>query len=439
VFIEAATAEKKNYDVLGRNIAFYLATSPKCPTEIVELLYDHCGYDRQDHDIYGRTVAYWAALNGCGANVMNIITGKNTITHVRVEQQQPGIMNRIGSFFGTSSVEQVTKEISKLNVNKKRHEIVREKLEGMGLSLEEHIRQSFELSTVELVSDKFKDNKEQPDDSFSMVNYDAKPAGYVEPTGDLKVKLVLIETNEKVTTAVTVGSKLVEWGDKSLCTVRNCEKDGAIFAVDVGVITARDKSSKLKKASEVIADYNVNKEYGCNNCQKFVDEFLASVGITIKYTGIITDYINNVRKTGLCRRILHVTQDLYDQLKQVFDKTATFDKDTMTVTFDTHDELDLFIYAIKHHCFNFLDRDENKELNMLLKAFDRGFWLKHRHNENDERYKPCSRSCPYQDPSKTGTLWGTTTRRPSRDITKTDSSPNITPTSTATPKGFWFF
>jgi len=84
-----------------------------------------------------------------------------------------------------------------------------------------------------------------------------------------------------------------------------------------------------------------------------------------------------------------------------------FVKNGITTKFETHKQLDIFFvnYMTKH-------TDQHAGLSeddiLLLKAFDRAFWMKHLNDKSDENNKPLEEEgacgCPWGNPNSTGTL-----------------------------------
>ncbi|KAF0979621.1 hypothetical protein FDP41_001289 [Naegleria fowleri] len=171
-------------------------------------------------------------------------------------------------------------------------------------------------------------------------------------------------------TALIVGNWYVEWNDNSLAIVRKNSSSKAVFAFDLVIIT---KEADIHHCLDVIAkeccrwNGSVMYENRKANCQHFTQAVLEKIGIDFesKLKGAAKNYIERLKKYGVC----DMTIDLTDKLKPLF-------KNVQSVTFKTHAELDMFYNTIKDALPSYFDVDEGKSDEILLKSFDRAFWLR---------------------------------------------------------------
>lgn len=175
------------------------------------------------------------------------------------------------------------------------------------------------------------------------------------------------------------------------------------MALDVNsVLETADVDFVINKVSEVVTRWNVMREYnkGANNCQGFIDDILVSLGIDplTKFSGQLGEYLKSMRLTGESRMMYKLSPDIRDKLEL---------RDT-SITFETHEELDQFLVALHEKYPEFLKDHPHDE--MLLKSFDRAFWLKHYRNVKIQENAPLSNNgecnCPFLDPKSTRSFGG---------------------------------
>jgi hypothetical protein len=217
--------------------------------------------------------------------------------------------------------------------------------------------------------------------------------------------------------ALAVGPTIIEWNDSSLCVPRKSASTSAVIAVDIARIEGMDRIDEiLFKMAQTITYWNNNKIYGMfeANCQIFVEDLLRSVGITPNFTGSLSNFIENVRKKGKCSPIYYVNEYIASCLGIKPGEKK----------FKAHEELDLFVIEWNGKVpRDYLNSPEGISDFMLLKAFDRAFWLKYikqqSSNETIEEYNKrldmfcCYEiekrngvftcGCPFGDPSDTNT------------------------------------
>ena len=92
-----------------------------------------------------------------------------------------------------------------------------------------------------------------------------------------------------------------------------------------------------------------------------------------------------------------------------------FEKKESSVKFQTHKELDLFVQGLKDKDLEFEFKYKSEMI--LLKSFDRAFWLRHFKFPQDDNWKPLKiekkqengdidiqLGCPFDDPQETNSI-----------------------------------
>jgi hypothetical protein len=155
-----------------------------------------------------------------------------------------------------------------------------------------------------------------------------------------------------------------------------------------------DLDQTIEKITPIIIDWNVNKTYSQReaNCQQFVDEICNVLDIPIKFEGPLGEYLHALRERGECELEFPISADMRVEM-QIKDKKKKF---------LTHKELDEFVLE----CLNknpLFEQNYPAEW-MLLKSFDRAFWLRHFKLRTDEKFMPCDADCPFKDPEVTASF-----------------------------------
>lgn len=194
--------------------------------------------------------------------------------------------------------------------------------------------------------------------------------------------------------ALVIGPWYLEWNNSSLCIPRKCYSSAAMLAADLdfGGIEF-EINETVEKVSQVIIDWNTNRTYNQKsaNCQQFVDELCTALNIPLNFEGPLGEYLNNLRSKGQCELDFPITNEMRVNLEIKESK----------VRFSTHQELDDFVkdLIVKEPMFK-----ENYPMEwMLLKSFDRAFWLRHFKHSEDAKYMP-DPDCPFKDPTVTASL-----------------------------------
>jgi len=194
--------------------------------------------------------------------------------------------------------------------------------------------------------------------------------------------------------ALVVGPWYLEWNNSSLCIPRKCYSSAAMLAADLDYntnVNSFDLTTTIQKISETIIDWNVKREYTQrkNNCQDFIDELCAKLGIDIHsmFKGPLGEYLTRLRTNGQCEIAFPLSEDLRSSLG-IKESSKTF---------ATHKELDDFVNQIVTDMPTF--EEDYKEHWLLLKSFDRAFWLRSFKFKEDPKFT--DHLCPFKDPTIT--------------------------------------
>lgn len=208
-------------------------------------------------------------------------------------------------------------------------------------------------------------------------------------------------------TAVSIGPWLLEWTNKSLCVPKACYSNAAFIALDVETtLEIVDYELIIDRLCEVITRWNTLYEYDQykRNCQHFVDDLLANLDISqsLQFKSQIGDFIKNLRNQGCYETSLHLSQNLREDIQVKKEK----------ILFKSHKQIDEFVINATTIYPRF-SIDYKEEL-MLLKSFDRAFWLRHLgKDKNNSLFTPLRAldkndklelKCPFNDPTITGTF-----------------------------------
>eukprot|EP01080_Neovahlkampfia_damariscottae_P009489 gene9489-1695_t len=175
-------------------------------------------------------------------------------------------------------------------------------------------------------------------------------------------------------TALLIGPWLIEWNDSGLCIPRKCLSRSAFLTIDIGDIkTMENLESVRDKISDVIVYWNANVQYtsfgkstkGQGNCQEFIESILHALNMNLQYDGAIGEFLQNMKKNGSSKLMFLMNKEF----RKKFGITET------SIEFKTHSQLDKFVKELDDKDVYFEDSYPDEYL--LLKSFDRAFWLKH--------------------------------------------------------------
>eukprot|EP01080_Neovahlkampfia_damariscottae_P011124 gene11124-3943_t len=179
-------------------------------------------------------------------------------------------------------------------------------------------------------------------------------------------------------TALIIGPWYLEWNDASLCIPRKCTSSYAFLTTDVGEIETKESIQDLsKKLAEIIVDWNSNVTYSQNerknhgNCQTFVESILNNLNMKFKPTGVLSRFIENIKKTGSSKLMFPISKQFKSNFKLKID----------SIEFKSHSDLDKFVRDLRKTDPEFDVKFNNES--SLLKAFDRAFWLKYQNCKKD--------------------------------------------------------
>lgn len=190
-----------------------------------------------------------------------------------------------------------------------------------------------------------------------------------------------------------------------------------MLSFDIGEIEIGSPED-LEKLRDMIAEFviywnvnmkysNIVKENNCGNCQDFVDSFIKKLGIRVDYKETaLGEYLINMKKNGTAKASFKLSSDFKEFFSIKNDDFSDLKKENHNeLIFETHEELDKF-------CQYLLSKEPEIETKfkyewLLLKGFDRSFWIRHytyksKHqkkkqleplkNQNEEEI------CPFNDP-----------------------------------------
>ncbi|KAL9644818.1 hypothetical protein ABK040_009276 [Willaertia magna] len=198
--------------------------------------------------------------------------------------------------------------------------------------------------------------------------------------------------------ALIVGPWYLEWNDSSLIVPRKCYSGAAVLAADVErCFHGPQVGQALEKIGQVICDWNATMLYSQKkaNCQHFVDELCRVLGIELKFKGALGEYCEKLRSNGSCKLNYYICKELKEK--------CGFEQDV--IQFETHAQLDQFVKEIleKHSIYFDMSKSGQDDW-LLLKSFDRAFWLRHFKTKKHDDFKPCESGCPFGDPSQSGSI-----------------------------------
>jgi hypothetical protein len=176
-------------------------------------------------------------------------------------------------------------------------------------------------------------------------------------------------------TALIIGPWYLEWNDSSLCIPRKCTSRMAFLAVDVGEIESKESIEKIsKKLSKIIVNWNENVVYSNKesknhgNCQTFVESVLHQLGMSFNPSGSLLHFFERIKQTGSSKLVFPISNSFKSKFK--------LDQDEFK--FKTHIELDKFVIQLLSIDPEFITHHKDEYL--LLKSFDRSFWLNYSHS-----------------------------------------------------------
>ena len=184
-------------------------------------------------------------------------------------------------------------------------------------------------------------------------------------------------------TALIIGPWYLEWGDSSIAVVRSKSSSKAVFAVDVAKVMGLENVAKsIDKIASICAHWNAHKTYdnkACN-CQHFVSAVLEYLGLRAEFEknikGPLRVYMDRLKNDGVCDMRYHLEPTIQDAIinSDCSEELKKFVAGK-SVTFKTHKMLDEFVHTIQKCKPLYFDANGKYDY-MLLKSFDRAFWLR---------------------------------------------------------------
>lgn len=188
----------------------------------------------------------------------------------------------------------------------------------------------------------------------------------------------------------------------------------AVLTADIDYISTVDRLEEvIDTLAKVICKWNVHMVYKQTggdpskhgNCQDFVDDCLAALGVKLNFEGALKNFITRLKKTGNSKLQFEMTRefiekfklvDLYPSLRRALenqenakDQSGEAAEDEVpagALVFQTHKDLDRFVWYLMQQDFEFQNHYPCEY--QLLKSFDRAFWVKALTYPNMEQFHP---------------------------------------------------
>jgi hypothetical protein len=293
-----------------------------------------------------------------------------------------------------------------------RRDVIREKLRKTGGFTDEMkiLEQSMILSTAQLLLERC----DYPRDSDVGVKLLFVYIGEPSAISSLLLKAVnKFPPHGFIHTAIAVGTTIIEWNNSSLVVPRGCYSGGAMLAFDLPSIKQADVPKAIENLGELMEHFNSTQYYNNinNNCQHFTYKCLDALGIKTEFTGVMKEYVESVAKNGSCKREIVLPQQLQDALGE--DLLQRIGCKGGTLKFESHSQFDQACKDIMTATGSdfyeaSLTRDDLRELRLLLKAFDRAFWLNDYKQGKHQNEQELNKDCPFHNPASTQTRWNPT-------------------------------
>ncbi|KAG2391897.1 hypothetical protein C9374_013382 [Naegleria lovaniensis] len=223
-----------------------------------------------------------------------------------------------------------------------------------------------------------------------------------------------------VHTAFTISNLKFDWVKSEYCETSDVKGTSCLLAITVKEIhDMSELEDCLKILSEEVSRWNREYSYGSisndrklqkkiANCQDFTIFMLRKIGVKdFKFENTsIGDYLETIFNKGLTDVMFTTNKEFRDKYNTLFKEHSNLNHRMIEKkhTFQTHKDLDLFVQDLMDVDPSF----ENSEEYQLLKAFDRGFWLKYRRScgvmEGDSNYDELIKNEPLQLEDEHGML-----------------------------------
>lgn len=191
-----------------------------------------------------------------------------------------------------------------------------------------------------------------------------------------------------------MGPYMLHWVQGSLTVISAIGAKTPAFAIDVysnkenREITVKDAKPVIMKILETAVKYNTAKSYSevNSNCQHFVHDICKAADISLDFSQSVKEYfktLNGFKDTRV------ISDPFNNGEKKIF---------------HTHTEVDDYVHKYRSE----LDKPEHRQLMMLLKAYDRGFWIKYLAMRGDTnpnadelaKLSPSTNGCAFNDPTE---------------------------------------
>ena len=229
-------------------------------------------------------------------------------------------------------------------------------------------------------------------------------------------------------TALMVGPWYLHWTDSELCIPKKAASNSAIASIDLEplmVYTLNDIEEVKNKIAKIAVKWNTTykyrripaKEKRAGNCQTFILEMFEELGIKCDFNGPIKEFINRIGRSGVGDMIFSPSEEFILKFKlnsyQEYRKWKISDT-CYHIAFETHEELDNFCYECIKKSKGIMGlMDDFRDEYLLLKSFDRAFWMRYLKDSANQKNKPSSinkrrsfgnilpTGCPFSDPRST--------------------------------------
>jgi len=210
--------------------------------------------------------------------------------------------------------------------------------------------------------------------------------------------------------SLIIGPFYLEWGDNSMTIVRQKSSAKAVFAIDVAKIKGLNEvANAIDNISQVCSYWNGNKTYDNTecNCQHFVTTILEQLELRNEFEknlrGPVLEYMNRLKNQGVCDMRYTLDRDIIQLIleSECNDEIKELVQRFPSIKFTNHALLDQLVSVILENYPHF--PEDRKYEYMMLKAFDRAFWLQRQSakKENDESVMPWTLSgkcmCPFSE------------------------------------------
>ncbi len=101
------------------------------------------------------------------------------------------------------------------------------------------------------------------------------------------------------------------------------------------------------------------------NCQEFVDTLLNTLGLSIDLNSAFGQFVDHLKKHGSSKLIFNMSKEFAEYFQLIHE----------SIEFMTHMHLDIFVKELERRKRNWHEFWPSEY--ELLKAFDRGFWLRY--------------------------------------------------------------